>query len=127
MEAKRSTICLIYNPCHRLKVAEGCTKKSTSQSSVYTPEIDRKSLLILTKMDYNNNTSRFKLTSSKRDQRRVLFVPQGVVTTDFCLFFLISHMASQSWTICDTCVGFKLLDNNDWALQSFSYLQLPLL
>lgn len=27
MEAKRSTICLIYNPCHRLKVTEGCTKK----------------------------------------------------------------------------------------------------
>lgn len=31
----------------------------------------------------------------------------------FLSFFFTSHMASQSWTICDTCVGFRLLHNND--------------
>lgn len=29
---KRSTIFLIYNPCHRLKVTEGCTKNTTKRT-----------------------------------------------------------------------------------------------
>lgn len=36
----------------------------------------------------------------------------GCSDNRFCLF-LFSHVASQSWTICDTCVGFRLLHNND--------------
>lgn len=40
---KRSTICLIYNPCHRLKVTEGWTKKPP-QNEPCSNEIDRKTL-----------------------------------------------------------------------------------
>lgn len=89
----------------------GRLHNKSSQNEMCSCEIGRNSQITRSTLHANDHDLKSKLTRrSVLDLKAALFVPWGVVTTDFCPFFhFISHMASQSWTICDTCVGFRLL------------------
>lgn len=85
---KRSTICLIYNPCHRLKVTEGCYKKSSE--SLCSGEIDHTSPKSHPKILFTHSKLRVHFCLPLSKFRILLFIPQGVVTTDFVFFYF--HM-----------------------------------
>lgn len=88
--------------------------KKSSQNALCSRETDRKSLLIQRRICFRIPSLELKLilliaNGSESGIVRTL----GSSDNRFLSFFLISHVASQSWTICDTCVGFGLLHNND--------------